>query len=347
MAKKPNQTQTPENNQTPEENLTSTTESSTSTQQIDSTQDSSTEPRRVEPAPDVEAAKVQQSFLDTFEEDEDDLGEDPLAEGQPQPVKTAGAKAPAQSAETSTTPQLDKDGKPIPAQAAPADTSGDLQEEDEEGKPATTPKKVEEPAKAVEEQPAAQAQTPEQIAQRYSQWRGQTEDLLAKHHYAFTQEQIDEMDVNPGEFISKAMSRVYLDAVTATLTQVTQHLPRMVEQINQQAANSVKSEDTFYERWPKLKDHADTVLRVAAVYRQLNPTASTEDFVNEVGAQTMVALRLTPEDMGIQTQKPNGKQAPAFRPASSTPAGGAQSPAQTPNIFAQLADEFEEELDSE
>lgn len=292
------------------------------------------------------AAKEQQDFIEDFDSDEDNLELGDLVGEEGEPVRTAGAVAPAQSAETSTTPELDASGKPVVKPAPLVDTSGDLQEDDEEGKSATTPRS--EPARTVVEESApVQTQTPEQVQQRYTQWRGQSEELLATHHYALTQEQIDEMDLDPAKFIPKVMSRVYLDAVTAALTQVTQHLPRLVAQINAQSVNSDKSEESFYSRWPKLKDHAPTVLRMGATYRQLNPAASVEEFINEVGAQAMVALRISPEEMGVQTQKPNGKTVTPFRPAASTPAGGAQTPAAPPNVFAQLAQEFDDEELSE
>lgn len=289
----------------------------------------------------AEDRAAQTKFFDDFETETEEF------ETEGAPVKTAEAKAatpaPAQSGdETSDEANLDADKKPVAAPVPPADAKGEAKADEQAPKPATQP---ETRAPATQEELSV-AQTPEQVQQRYMEWRGQTEDLLAKHHYALKQEQIDELDTNPAEFIAKMQARVYLDAVTAVLTQVTQHLPRMIQQQNELSAHSVSNESQFYDRWPKLREHADTVLRVGAVYRQLNPSASMEDFINEVGAQTMVAMRIPPDEM---QQQVNGKQPVApkvtapFVPATATPAGGAP-PSQPKNMFEQLNEEFEEEL---
>lgn len=340
MAKKPDQIPSTAEPQTQTPG-TSTTSTTTAEDQADD--------QLLEPNADVKAAAKEQSdFITDFDTDEDDLGEDAFEEGKPVPQVKAPAAVPAvvppvaQSREASTaTPQLDANGQPIPP-APPAQTATPQAATPGSETPA-------QPAKTVVGEEAPAAQTTEQIQEKFKEWRGQSEDLLAKHHYALTPEQKTEMEANPAEFIPKMMSRVYLDAVTATLTQVTQFLPRMVEHINRQAVTTGKAENSFYERWPKLKDHGDMVIRVGQVYRSLNPMASAEDFINEVGAQTMVALRLSPEEIqaaitGGKAAKPAATAAAPFRPATSTPSGGI-APAVQKNPFDALADEFEEEVE--
>lgn len=268
----------------------------------------------------------QRQFIEEFDND-DEFSQ----EGAP--VKTAEAKAPAQN-EASDEPELDAEGKP--KVAAPPAKDGEPTEKKEEVAPPVQPKQT----PAVEE-PIVVA-TPEQTQERYVTWRKETEELLTKQHYALKPEQIDELDQNPGEFISRMMSKVYLDAVTAVTTQVVQSLPGMVRQINEQAVGSDANEGQFFERWPKLKEHKDTVLRFGAVYRQLNPSTSMDDFINEVGAQAMVALRIPPDGVEVPNGGPPVRVAP-FKPAAQTPAGGAPIVKDT-NVFSQLADEFDEDL---
>lgn len=305
---------------------------------------------------------AQQNFIDAFETDEDELGEDAL-EGAPVAKPTAGTPAatpaPAQSDAASDAGELGPDGQPTQAQVPPAGSEGDPTSDAQAAQQPAQPQETAEQKAVREEQerlanaPPQTARTPQQVQEQYGAWRKQTEDALAKSHYALSQEQADELDINPAEFIAKAMSRVYLDAVTATLTQTMQFLPQMIQGIQTQEKASNANEDVFFGRWPKLKEHQATVLRVGQVYRQLNPQASMEQFINEVGAQTMVALRISPDEAaGVQPAPVgNGRAARngvlaapgGFKPATSTPGGAL--PVQQKNPFELLNEEFEEELD--
>ena len=321
--------------------------SSTVTPEVEDTSTGSSKPPAQTPEEKVsiEDKANQRKFIDEFELDDGD--EQEIREEGAPVVQTAGKTTPAQSGEASDEPELDESGKPKSKQVPPVDTSGNLQEAEEGDDKTPQPKKVE-PSAEVRETPL-EVQTPEQVAERYGTWRKETENILATQHYALKPEEIDELDTNPGEFLSRKMAKVYLDAVTATLTQVTQFLPRMIQEVNQQSVQTNQNEEQFFQRWPKLKEHAQAVLRTGAVYRQLNPQASMEDFINEVGAQTMVALRIQPEE---NQQASNGKGANGsaarttpFKPAASNPVGGMSPPQQPRNVFDQLNDEFEEEVD--
>lgn len=350
MAKTPNPTPKPQEEE-PASNSSTTTTTATSSEEED--QRPNTQPPTEEQKV---SAKEQSDFIDDFDSDEEDLGEDPFEEGKP--VKQTPAEAPvvpAQSREASTAPQLDANGNPVVPQVPPVQTPVVPPAQTAEQKPAqpttTTTPAAEVP---VGEEPAAQppSRTAEEVQGDYRTWRGQTEGLLATHHYKLTQEELDQLDENPGEFIPKIMSKVYLDAVTATLSQVVQYMPQMVRQVNEQSTKAVKTEDKFYEAWPDLRNHHATVVRIGQVYRNLNPNASVEDFINEVGAQTMVALRMQPPAQ-TPTAKPNGNAAQAqaaraapFRPAAVSPAG-APPKAEPRNIFDQLTSDFEEVMDED
>lgn len=309
-------------------------------------------PERQEPTDESKAAaKTQTDFIDNFEIDEEDLGEDAFEEGQPVKKLPAEAPAPAQSREASEVqPKLDANGQPItpPKAAEPAPVPGAPVGEQPPAQPTPTAQ-----AAPVGEEPAAPvARTQEQVQEGYREWRGQVEGLLATNHYNLSSEQLAELELNPGEFIPKMMSRVYLDSVTATLAQVVNYLPQMIRSVQETHTKATAAEDKFYERWPNLKDHHATVLRVGQVYRQLNPGASMEDFINEVGAQTMIAMRIPPEELArhLTAPKPNGNaaataaaRAAPFQPAATSPAGR-PAPATPKNPFEALAEEFEEEL---
>lgn len=312
-------------------------------------------------APDEE----QQKFVEDFAVEGEVFDSEDFAEGED---ISARAKAPpAQSEEASNAAKAEEEAKKkLEGAVSPAVKSDDQadSEVDAEGKPKAPQQEVVKSAEELQKEketsdaeavkaaaqievPEGQAATPAQMQEQYVKWRGETEDLLAKHHYTFTQEQMDELDVNPADFISKAMSRVYLDAVTASLTQIAAHLPRMVQSINDQSTHANKHEEAFYQKWPQLKVHHDKVLRMGAAYRQMNPEATVEDFINEVGAQTLVSLRISPDSQANGNGQVQAQAAPAaskgFKPASSSASGGSVTPQK--NVFAELADQFEEDVE--
>lgn len=207
------------------------------------------------------------------------------------------------------------------------------------------------------EDAAKAAETPktlsnEEAASLFTEWRGETEKLLAEHHYKLTEKDVEELNENPAAYIPKAMSRVYLDCISASFQQFVNYLPRMVHQVLEVREATSKQENEFFTAWPDLKEHKETVLRLGAAYRQSNPAASMQDFINEVGAQSMVALRLVPQGQAngataAAAAAEAASKAKGFKPATGTPAG---APAKQPpaNPFEQMAKEFSmetEELD--
>lgn len=247
-------------------------------------------------------------------------------------------------------------------------TAEELAKEEEAKKAApitAEPTQAEKDAKAAAdkvlkdaEDAAKAAETPktlsnEEAASLFTEWRGETEKLLAEHHYKLTEQDVNELNENPAAYIPKAMSRVYLDCISASFQQFVNYLPRMVHQVLEVREATSKQENEFFTAWPDLKEHKETVLRLGAAYRQSNPAASMQDFINEVGAQSMVALRLVPQGQGngaaaaAAAAAEAASKAKGFKPATGTPAG---APAKQPptNPFEQMAKEFSletEELD--
>lgn len=224
--------------------------------------------------------------------------------------------------------------------------------EDAKKKPEPTAEEklaIEAAAKKKQEE-APKTLTDEEAGKLFSDWRSTTETLLAEHHYKMTEEQVAELNENPAAYIPKAMARVYLDTISASFQQFVNYLPRMVHQVLEARETNSQQENAFFNQWPDLKAHKDTVLRLGAAYRQSNPAASPEDFINEVGAQAMVALRMNPQLQQL-ADKNSGQNTDAdekpFKPAGGGPGGGEQK-RNSNNPIDQLLDEFsqtEEEVD--
>lgn len=271
------------------------------------------------------------SAAPNVESDEEEVDDDVKVEEIDEDDDTKGEEVDKKIVEPSTeggkseTKEAAKDGdKP----AEPASKEDEKKEEE----------KKETPAAPVPEGPKELSN--EEASKLYGEWRSQTEELLATHHYRLDEKMVEELNANPAAFIPKMMSKVYMDSISAAFQQFTQYLPRMVGQVIQQRETMNASEKMFFDKWPDLVNHRDTVLRLGQSYRTSNPAATVDDFVNEVGAQAMVALRLTPN--GAAPPVTNGKaETKPFKPATNAPGGAPSSPKKSDNPFEQLAGEFE------
>jgi hypothetical protein len=245
-------------------------------------------------------------------------------EGKSEEEVEAG-KAEAGTKEGEKKPE-EKKAEEKPAEAAPADKKPE---------PAPAEKKAEEKKDEVKQ---PEALTEEEAAKLYGEWRSTTESLIAEHHYKLTEKDVAEFNENPAVFIPKAMSRVYMDSISAAFQQFTQYLPRMVDQVMTARQVREAKENTFFSKWPDLKPHRDAVLRMGAAYRAANPQATLDDFINEVGAQAMVALRINPQGQQQQQSQPQVKE-PTFRPATSSGTPTPPKP-KSSNPFEQLTQDF-------
>lgn len=267
------------------------------------------------PAPNVESG-------DEEVEDDGEGGEDEGDDGKGEKV----------TPESETSTEAGKPEAPKPEAEKPAAPAPEAKEEDK--------------AKAAPETGEPKQLTNEEAAQLYGEWRGQTEELLATHHYRLDEAQVNELNENPAAVIPKLMSKVYMDSISAAFQQFTQYLPRMVGQVLEQREKMNSTEKAFFDKWPALIDHRDAVLRLGQSYRSANPAASMDDFINEVGAQAMVALRLTPTSAS-PAPVANGKDkvgAKPFKPATASPSA-TPAPRRSDNPFENLADEFTLEED--
>ena len=274
---------------------------------------------------------------------EDDLDADepeaPVADGETEGAGEGEGEAEGASVtETTQSPQPgEAEGETPPTTPAPED--GTAPPPAPEAPAAPTP-----PVPPTEVQPQVPQQPPAEVRPEPTQpsaapqptvaeMRAQAEDTLATQHYALNQEQVDEFDADPASFIAKLSARVYMDAVTNSLTHVLQSLPQLVEHTLKQHDVVEAEEVKFFEAWPKLSTHREDVVTIAQVYRQLHPQATSDQFIRDVGAQTMVALKLTVD--APAAAQPQPAQPQPFVPAAASPPAGASPPPTNP--FEQMA----------
>lgn len=235
-------------------------------------------------------------------------------EAPPEEPKPEGEGAPPEEPPTPAVEEKPPEAAP-PAEEPPAETP-------------TAP--VPEPAPVL---------TAEQVQQQYQTWRSEQEAQLAQHHYAIDEETAKRLDEEPGVAIPQLMARVHVDSMVSTLGYVANQLPAMIDRAIAQRETRSSDEDKFFERWPTLnvEEHGEAIKLLGGAYRVVNPGATPEQFIRDVGAQTMVAFGLalgnTPpaEEPEVPAQKP-------FTPANASPPSS--GPAPRPAGFAAVDDEL-------
>lgn len=190
-----------------------------------------------------------------------------------------------------------------------------------------------------EEQQKQQEQqlSPEQAAAQFAQVREQAEQMLAEY-YKLSQDDVNALEEDPTEFLKTAIprltARVYVDAVVTSIQRVQQALPNIVTQIVSEREESRNAEEAFFQQWPQLREHKDTVTRIAAAYRQINPDMPQDQFMRDVGVQAMVMLGLRAEE------KPSQPKARPFRPAARKKAPSTLEAPKPKNAYEQLDEEL-------
>jgi hypothetical protein len=213
--------------------------------------------------------------------------------------------------------------------------------------PAPEPAPAAEEQPAVEEPPAApvvETKTPEQLQQEHTKWREESEAKLTEF-YAIDKEDAELLLTEPEKVIPKLAARLHLEVSTAVAEAVKSLLPSAIQQMSAQQSVAEKQEGEFFKAWPKLNDtkHHNTLQRLGVTYRNSHPQATPDDFIRDVGAMAMVALRIPFDEPAAPEPEP---KVPPHVPAA---AAGGSAPARptSTNPFAQFVDELaaEEEVE--
>lgn len=212
-------------------------------------------------------------------------------------------------------------------------------EESEEGKQPESPS-IEEP----QQQATQEGEQP-----NYEELRTNALSEL-EERYKFSEEDENAFTSEPEKVLPKMAARVYMDAFESISRSLTAQLPQMVDNVIRQREVQRQSADKFYSRWDKLDRNDQRVQQLVGqtynVYRQLNPRATEEEAIRDVGMQVMTALGIPlvddqtqdePEPVRQQTPPPH---VPA-KPSGSPPPRGGQSGNQFETLSEELFDDDE------
>lgn len=218
-------------------------------------------------------------------------------------------------------------------------------EEEKPAEPATTDQAP--PAEQPAEQPPSEESptTPAEPVDFAAMRTNAEAEIQAR--YAMSEEDAALMVTEPEKVLPKLAATLYMDAFESISQGLMSALPGMIQQTIQNQQTVSQAEDAFYGKWEgKLSKtdatHKAIIDRVGAVYRQVNPQATSEQYIAEVGAQALMALGIPFQDI---IDAP-----PEITPPPATPAkpGGITPPVvpKPTNEFATLAEEFLEDDNS-
>ncbi len=190
-------------------------------------------------------------------------------------------------------------------------------------------------------QPAAQAppldfSEPAAIAQRILSDRANVEAHVAKQLFTLSQEEIESLETDVVGTIPKLLAKAYVASQTAMLQQLQQVVPLMAQKLTQQTKRYEDNSAKFFKKWPQIdqQKHGDLVYRYGVVYRQMNPQASLDQMISDLGPLVMQAA-------GIAAQPTAPRTPTAFTPAPNGGAVGLPTAVQ-PNAFAFMQETGED-----
>jgi hypothetical protein len=157
--------------------------------------------------------------------------------------------------------------------------------------------------------------------------------LAKSPEFQLSEVEIEAINTDVTTAIPQLLAKAHVRAQASALRQMEQVIPAIMQRFMTAERARSKSEGAFYSRWPDLNPaaHGDLVNRFAATYRRMNPQASREQLIEEIGPMVMMAAKVAPSMMrpangGVAPQNgaPARRQPPPspFQPA----VGGSAAP---------------------
>lgn len=161
-------------------------------------------------------------------------------------------------------------------------------------------------------------------------------DHMATNDFALSQQDIEALETDAPAHIPKLLARAYVKTMANTMAQMNRVIPAMVQKITAVQKRNTENEGKFYSRWPMIDraQHGETVARLARTYRQMNPSASLDQMVEELGPVVMMTAKIPLSATAVAS---NGAAAPptrtppqGFRPALPGTTAPPNAPVQDP-----------------
>lgn len=163
---------------------------------------------------------------------------------------------------------------------------------------------------------------------------GLTEHLAQTQEFRLSEADIEAINTDVVTAVPKLLARTFVRAQASAMAQMDRVVPAMIDRYLKVDRARGESEAKFYSKWPALNkaSHGKMVDRYAATYRQMNPTATMEQMIDDLGPVIMAAAKVQPvvaapqNGSGLpQTGARKTPPAPPFQPA----VGGSAAPPAT------------------
>lgn len=168
-------------------------------------------------------------------------------------------------------------------------------------------------------------------------------DTLAREVYGMSEDEVSLAMTEPDKVLPQLAAKVHMQVLDSAVSGIMANLPNMVNAVIKQNAAATEREDAFFQRWPSLKDHKDTVMKVIRVYREVNPGVGGEQAINDIGAQVSVMLKLPIDGVPAAVAAPAAREVVRPPPPAAPGGGSGAAPSAVPvsgNPFGLLAEEF-------
>lgn len=235
------------------------------------------------------------------------------------PAGTEGAAAQPQPQQTEVVPQ------PQQVQPAPQPTP-----QVPGAQPAQAPQGQQPPSTPAPAQPAGaglDAADPRSILQSLQENEAAMVEHFAKNTFQLTKEDMEGLESDIVGTVPKLFAKAFMQTQKSMMTHLQRMIPQMMGRQIDAVRQNAQKEAKFFQRWPQLKqsEHGDLVRRLAVTYRQMNPAATFDSMVEELGPIALMAARLPLQPAG---------QGAAPSPMAPAPTNGVRPPQPSPFVPA-------------
>lgn len=150
--------------------------------------------------------------------------------------------------------------------------------------------------------------------------------------YSVPEKDLEDFITNPGPALAKMAANLHLRVIENVAQLVQQQMsqfPAMLEQQNAQRRQEEGFWGKFDGKWPGLRgadpSYREKVAVVGAAFRQINPKATEEEFIEKVGAQTSMLLGVVPpipDSRAAQSSPPTKPPSRGGKPGGGKPKTG-------------------------
>lgn len=186
------------------------------------------------------------------------------------------------------------------------------------------------PAGATPSQPSGQSPAldpydPAGLAIAVQQNEQATVDHVASTLFQLSNEDVQALETDIVGTIPKLMARAFVKTQVNQLMQLARIIPEMVRRSSENLRTHTQNEDAFYTKWPQInrQTHGDLVRRYGITYRSMNPQATKEQMMEDLGPLVMMAAKIPlTAAPATPTAQPhaNGAVRPAHQPTPFSPA---------------------------